>query len=730
MHHTKDFDTSTAMPVPNWLSADQARQYLEHLIDTFATKEHADPDTDAPVLTLKVTAGVGKTATALKVVARHADALLARGHVMIYCPTLSLAEQAALDFKALAPQVPSQVVRGRNAADPDQPKKTMCRQLEMVARITGLVPSITYSYCRKPLGDGRFEQAACATNCAYLAQRDAVGARVLFLSHAYLTSHPPIDPAVPVGLRIVDEKVWQQLFKNRLITLEDFLAAPGNAFNDTLRADLTQAGTAIFDGLQNRKPLHDHLRRLGIDTALLAKLAQSERAAQPYLDISPRQSEKKILDRINTFDRMAFHTARLRADIFDVLAKTETGTCNQLTLDDRVINDVTRRALCLHQRECVPRNAPLLMLDADADPYITEQIAPGACFITLDVKPQAEIVQINDLTLSNSWLLDPAKGAARRADLRKLIEVEVARSAGCGVLLVATKAVVTAFHTDLGRPETFDTKRGGEMMGAQVRWFGPGTQGINDFAGFATVILLGRLQPSPREVEDVARALFGESDADIRRHEGGALPAVPLNYLMSDDTYSPASGRNHPDARVQTMLSQIRESASLQAIARLRLAAPNTAKRVLILCNQPLPGLPVSRLTRLADLMRGLDGEPDRAGFTTLEPALRNAAARGQLGIRLSAHGLANDLPGTFLSASRAKTFRRNRDSHALAALVLRIAKRNGWTVTLLAILDPAGGRHPVPAMVFADDISAHRAAKKMWPGLVVQLRPRNECSD
>ena len=42
---------------------------------------------------------------------------------------------------------------------------------------------------------------------------------------------------------------------------------------------------------------------------------------------------------------------------------------------------------------------------------MTERLAPGATFISIQSPPIADIVQIPDRTLSNSWLLHPEDGA-------------------------------------------------------------------------------------------------------------------------------------------------------------------------------------------------------------------------------------------------------------------------------------------------------------------------------
>lgn len=55
----------------------------------------------------------------------------------------------------------------------------------------------------------------------------------------------------------------------------------------------------------------------------------------------------------------------------------------------------------------IERDAPLMMIDADADEAIAERLAPGTDFARLETKPQAEIVQTSGRTLSDTWLLDP-----------------------------------------------------------------------------------------------------------------------------------------------------------------------------------------------------------------------------------------------------------------------------------------------------------------------------------
>ncbi|MGB3795555.1 MAG: hypothetical protein WA957_04550 [Alteraurantiacibacter sp.] len=80
-----------AVDVPRWSAVTEARAKLEEIVRGFVEAAAAGAANDDDALALKVTAGLGKTATTLRAIARHGEALLARGHVLFYVPTLELA---------------------------------------------------------------------------------------------------------------------------------------------------------------------------------------------------------------------------------------------------------------------------------------------------------------------------------------------------------------------------------------------------------------------------------------------------------------------------------------------------------------------------------------------------------------------------------------------------------------------------------------------------------------
>lgn len=711
-----------AAQIPLWHSPVNARRLLDTQIEAFvaaAARDDAGSEGDAPALAMKVTAGLGKSATTLRMIAQHADALLARGHVLIYVPTLDLAERAWGDFRRIAPGVPSRVVRGRAALRPDDPKKKkqMCEKAELAHKISGFVPSVTRALCRAEDPDGNFVLSDCAAGCPYLAQKDVPGAHVVFLSHAYLLVNPPIDRDVRITLRVVDEKAWPTLSGTTRLSIDEFMQVPPQLYPANLRDDLARAKAAIIDGLQRDLPLHDHLKASGLSQDGLERFAAAEGKSQSRLEIGPWQSAETVSFNWATFDAKSFIASRGRQKIFSRAAAKAVGHCNSLFIAQRPVGAAMQQVIEMSFLELLPRDAPVLLLDADANPDITERVAPGAVFSMIESPPVADIVQASDLSLSTSWLLEQDNGAARRAGVLEIIKREVARADGGGVLVVATKKVLWQLHADTGHHffETNDKAMRQRLLGAVPRWFGPRMQGVNDFEGFATVIIIGRLQPPVTDAEASTRAVFGKDEMPVLTHGQGVLPAVDTHILMSDGTLREAVTRAHPDTRAQTIMAQTRECGTLQAIARLRLVAPDRAKRVVILGNLPLPGFPVTRLVPFEAIRRGLENEVDLPGYLRLEAALLATMGRTVLGTRLSASGLASDLPRDFCSESAGRNFRRGRPTAALILLCQRIAAANGWPITTLLLRKSSGGK-PMPAIVLAPPPLALVHAGLLWP--------------
>src|SRR5205814_2633667 len=101
-------------------------------------------------------------------------------------------------------------------------------------------------------------------------------------------------------------------------------------------------------------------------------------------------------------------------------------------------------------------------------------------------------------------------------------------------------------------------------------------RGTNEFENHDTVIVLGREQPSARDAERLAKAVWYDTKEPIReiKPSGAGLVQYPYRsrrYTMQDGSRREVRSRVHPDRRVQAVVEQVREAEMLQAIHRLRL---------------------------------------------------------------------------------------------------------------------------------------------------------------
>lgn len=694
---------------------------IQRFVTTACTGGWAQ-DTAAPALALRVTPGLGKTSTALRVIAANATELLSRGHVLYYAPTLELAAQAAEDILAIDPNLPVSVVRGRAALRPDESGRRMCERHELANAVAPFVHSVTEALCRRISEDGSFEEAACAKDCPYLAQRDMKGPRIHFLSHAYLPIMPPIDRDEHVALRVVDEKFWPALVRTSRIPLDAFMSSPNSKYPAGLRGGLLSAKTEILDALQSGEPLSSSLRAAGIQADLLKNLAAAEKSQRDKLEISPGDNDAAAKYRIDTFNRIGWIKSIKREAVFkNAVDAIDNGT-NRLSFSETAALD-SPSTVNIHSVEKLERDAPVLMLDADAIPDLITALVPGSEFRSLEAPQDAEVVQVTDRTLSNAWLLDDDQGGKRRKKVLDIVAREVSRPNESGVLLVATKSVLRQLHQDVGHANIqSDTTLSQPLLGAETRWFGPSSQGVNAYEKFSTIVIVGRLQPSPEVVEALARCIFGDDATPISGIDSGPLPEALAKRRIGDSEWEDAATRAHPDRRVQSVLEQLREAATMQAIARLRLVSPNQPKRVLILSSLPLPDLVVAKSTTFDALHQGLEDEPDPVAYTRLAKALAATPSAPIIGTRISAAGLAEDLPRDFISQSAAKEFRRGRSTESILDMINRIAQAQGWPVAKVDLTRNGKGGRSVPAIVFADANGALAAASSLWSDWTPQL--------
>jgi hypothetical protein len=243
------------------------------------------------------------------------------------------------------------------------------------------------------------------------------------------------------------------------------------------------------------------------------------------------------------------------------------------------------------RRAWVFDNQRLILLDGTANPEILRQFVPhleGAPEIR--VRRNARVIQVSNSTFYKGRLIRRGAGPNGKG-----------------------KPEATARLLEVG---DFIEK----IARADVAHFG-NLRGSNEFEGHETVIILGRDEPTVRDAERRAMAIWYDTREPIRRIRPDIkgrfnYRTVTRRYLRRDGSTRPGNVSAHPDPRVQAVVEQGREAEMVQAIDRLRLVHTKKRKTVYILCSIPLD-IPVDQFvtwrawagdSRLTDA-RGLRGE-------------------------------------------------------------------------------------------------------------------------
>lgn len=706
-----------------WLDLPTARRQLKDHILQFLTNnvgwKNLDDNEHPPVLGLKVSAGLGKTRTALDCIATHGHNYLKKGHILFYVPTLELAVEAEKTFRDLNSDHPSFVMRGRSAINPNDPNTNapMCARSDLAKEVAKSAKSVTRAICREENANGEVVEAVCANGCPYLAQEAIIEPHVVFLAHSYLKSQPPLSG--DVALRIIDEKFWGAMIDVQALPHDNWFLTPDHYDGSKLAETYRTVRKSVSDALEAETPVHRALRDKKISAETLRELAAAEEMAMPILKLDPQTPNDDAKVKVSSFDHEAANSIRVRSLIFDLLANTiDLRGTERISLEKPTPEKNNRALIKLHQLVDLPADAPMILLDADLDETIVRRFCGNAHFERLLVRPKAHVTQVSDLTLA-SYPLSSLKEKAqerRRADVVKIIKREVERAQTKDVLVVATTAVLQALYNDCGQEFKETSTEAQVLYGATVRRFGQKLLGVNTYSEFSTIILIGRLQLPVVTIEDQLRAVFGDSGAPLNLAEGNRLVAAATTVLRADNRRVEAKVQSHPDPRGTSILLQTREAQSEQAIARLRLLDANIPKRVIVLSNVPLPGLPVDEWLKFEAIVREKSDVQVSTKYVNLERAICGADGSRLRGIRLSAGGLVADAPKIFPNSKRAREFRKNLPTEEILGWAMTIAAEIGFPATYVRLSKGNRGGHATPAVVFSTVEKAQQLSKHLWP--------------
>ena len=243
-------------------------------------------------------------------------------------------------------------------------------------------------------------------------------------------------------------------------------------------------------------------------------------------------------------------------------------------------------------------NQRLLLLDGTANPDILRQFVPQLQDLPeIHSQRKARVIQVKDLTFFRHSLVEPVPAAEKSGMWRPTARLAavaefIARAARKERTLVVTNKRVRCALT--GENAKGKLPVSGQYAGADIAHFG-NIRGTNEFKDHEIVIILGREQPSARDAERRAMAIWYDTTKPIRCLKPGPgvkrivqYPRRARPYTLRDGSQVHVEVRAHPDRRVQAVVEQTREAEMVQAIDRLRLIHSAREKTVYILCNIPL----------------------------------------------------------------------------------------------------------------------------------------------
>ena len=294
--------------------------------------------------------------------------------------------------------------------------------------------------------------------------------------------------------------------------------------------------------------------------------------------------------------------SRVLERLADELACVRQGPAYSLMVDGDGLIGQGRRAWVFD-------NQRLLLLDGTAKSEILRQFAPQLQDAPeIRVQRNARVIQVRDFTFYRHSLVERAPagedGPRWRPKARLAAVADfIGRVAREGRTLVATNKRVRCALT--GENANGRLPASAPYAGADVAHFG-NIRGTNEFEDHEVMIILGREQPSGRDAEKRAMAIWYDTKQAIRRIEPGPggqvqYPYRARHYTLRDGTRRQVQVRVHPDWRVQAVIEQTREAEMVQAIDRLRLIHSPRKKTVVILCNIPLD-MPVDELVTWREL--------------------------------------------------------------------------------------------------------------------------------
>lgn len=523
-----------------------------------------------PVVAIASDVGLGKTTQWMSTVASVPGAVMAGPRHNLGD---ELAEKMAATGRTMA------VYRGITAVDPDAPGETMCRDLPRAQAVIRAGLKLSAKAC----GSSKTKKRCpFLDECGYRRQQEE-NPDVWYVPHNILLLEKPKFIRTPNSLTI-DETVSSAGLRGVEAKLEDRPSiaisdiAPnvdGNAFNARLRKGLE----AMPDGyIPSEVIVAAGVTPASCDIArhYTRKKTDSATSLKPGMPWAEANTILVSAEANNT-------RVRAFADFWRLVARTlaQSGASPYL----RKIGD---RIYMQWRRDIHPSwlTGPVLLLDATMPVRATREFFPRLGDVeTIRVEtPFVRVRQITDTAMSMTALITNThsgkkKNHERAANVERLNQyIRVRASRYRKVLVITYKGIAEQLRVP---------------HNVMLAHFGA-INGIDAWGDIDLLIVIGRTEPSPTTMENVARTVHARDVDCIVPNADGEIryPRVFRGIRLRPSNGSATVGNSaHPDPKVEELRLVTCEGGLLQAIGRARGVnrTQDTPLQVDVLTNVALP---------------------------------------------------------------------------------------------------------------------------------------------
>lgn len=518
---------------------------------TNSVMSQAFADMTDTVTLLQGAAGLGKTTETL------AESIKAGLSVHMFAPSYKLADELEVLASNIGATVALIKGRTRDDGDVDFPRQ-MCDKADLAEALAKKGVNNLQSLMCMRVVDGRTVKCSSFGHCGYARQFKSQ-AQVRIYTHAHLALEPGIfERNVPEAhLTVVDEDPIKALIMEKSWSLADARAAGG------LVAEIAEIVSAKQPLLHELRVRYDD----AVETVADA-LAELEKVALP---IFPNDPELVAIKRIDALGAPVSFVALLEG----VLAALRSGEDHYNGVWLGADGDKKEWLHMSHLRPPVRllQNAgKVLLLDATPNVAALRQALGDKPLEVheINAERQAVVVQVFDTAMSKTRL---STNAILRRDLIGLVASSARQFGSVGVC--GPKNVIGQMESTLAA-QVAD----GSVVLAH---FG-NLRGQDALKNTGVGIVIGRQLPRAYDVERMARAIWPHEALTLT----GEYVQRPAGYRMRDGSRVGVMVYDHPDARVATVLRQICDAESSQALDRHRLVHRDAPKLILLISNQPL----------------------------------------------------------------------------------------------------------------------------------------------